>query len=408
MSVNKTFLNWFQGFELTSVGLPKYYENEIELVRDDKVSLYLGKDKYLRNGKIVFTTHRLLFTLKDERLSLRLEDVRSFDSKSGLISLSSPKAKVWLKALKPKGRPLPSGINLTNVSRSAAKAPPDPGYVMYSFHDSEMSMEKICAIMKKAILTKAWVSHEPEKPKKAVFSTRSAGIRGIMAQQKTKIADEKKTVTAAFKDLDALMGHAQKMVRMAEQFARSQEVKENQDEFDKMMADLGISNPVTKESAGQAYHQLLARQLAEFLMKPLERHGGMLSLVDVYCLYNRARGTELVSPKDLLDALSIMEKLRLPVKLRRFKSGVMIAQLASQDEEQRAKKVLELAVCKKLEGIDELELCTKLNISVQLGLEELLAAENQGLICRDSHLSGTKFYPNFFLDEDHLTLLTTS
>jgi len=407
MASNKAFLKWFQGFEMTSVGLPKYYENEIELVRDDDVSLYLGKDKYMRNGKVVFTTHRLLFAHKEARLALRLADVRNLDTKSGLISLSSPKVKVWLKALKPKGRPLPSGISLSNVSRSAAQAPPGPGYVMYSFHNSEMGMEKICEILNKAIRTKAWLSHVEEKTKKAAFSTRSAGIRGIMAQQKTKIAEEKKTVTVAFKDLDALMSHAQKMVRMAEQFARSQEVKENEDEFDKMMADLGISNPVTKESAGQAYHQLLARQLAQFLIKPLERNGGMLSLVDVYCIYNRARGTELVSPKDVLDALSIMQRLRLPVKLRRFKSGVMIAQLASQDEEQRAQKVLELTVSKKIEGIDELELCTKLNISVQLGLEELLAAENIGLICRDSHLSGTRFYPNFFLDEDHLTHLTT-
>jgi len=407
MAANNTFLEWFQNYELTSVGLPKYYNQEIELVRDNEVSLYLGKEKYLRNGKIVFTTHRLLFEHKQARLALPLVNVRSMDTKSGMIGLSSPKVKVWLRARKPKGRPIPSGISLTSTSRTLARAPPEPGYVMYSFHDSDLSMERICAIMKKALLSKAWESHEEKKPQKAEFSTRSAGLRGIIAQQKNKQADEQKTVKAAFKDLDALMIHAQKMVRMAEQFAKSQEMKENQDEFDKMMADLGISNPVTKESAGQAYHQLLARQLAEFLLKPLERNGGMLSLVDVYCLYNRARGTELVSPKDLLDALTIMARLRLPVKLRQFKSGVMVAQLASQDEERRAAKVLELTISKKTEGIDEMEVCKQLNLSVQLGLEELLASENQGLICRDSHLSGTRFYPNFFLEEEYLRLLTT-
>jgi len=407
MSSQKAFLEYFRTYDLTSVGLPKYFNKEIELVRDNDVSLYFGKDKYLRNGKIVFTTHRLLFEHKKARLALPLSDVRTMDVKSGMIGLSSPKVKAWLKVRRPKGRPLPTGMSLTSHSRVLAKGPPEPGYVMYSFHDSDLGMERICAIVKKAIMSKAWEAQEEEKPKKAEFSTRSAGIRGIIAQQKNKQADEQKTVKAAFKDLDALMDHAQKMVKMAEQFARSQEVKENQDEFDKMMADLGISNPVTKESAGQAYHQLLARQLAEFLLKPLERNGGMLSLVDVYCLYNRARGTELVSPKDLLDALAIMAKLRLPVKLRKFKSGVLVAQLASQDEEKRAGKVLELTVSKKTKGIDEMEVCKQLNLSVQLGLEELLAAENQGLICRDSHLSGTRFYPNFFLDEKYLRLLTT-
>lgn len=41
-------------------------------------------------------------------------------------------------------------------------------------------------------------------------------------------------------------------------------------------------------------------QLAEFLLVPLERAGGMMTLPDVFCLFNRARGTELVSPDDLL------------------------------------------------------------------------------------------------------------
>ena len=47
----------------------------------------------------------------------------------------------------------------------------------------------------------------------------------------------------------------------------------------------------------------LSRQLADFLEKPLQQSGGIMTLPDVYCLYNRARGTELVSPDDLLQAI---------------------------------------------------------------------------------------------------------
>jgi hypothetical protein len=32
-------------------------------------------------------------------------------------------------------------------------------------------------------------------------------------------------------------------------------------------------------------------QLADFVRIPLEKAGGMIALVDVYCLFNRARGT---------------------------------------------------------------------------------------------------------------------
>lgn len=46
-----------------------------------------------------------------------------------------------------------------------------------------------------------------------------------------------------------------------------------------------------------------AVQLADFLAPRVERAGGMMTLPDVYCLFNRARGAELVSPDDLLAAV---------------------------------------------------------------------------------------------------------
>lgn len=36
-----------------------------------------------------------------------------------------------------------------------------------------------------------------------------------------------------------------------------------------------------------------------------------MALTDVYCLLNRARGTELVSPDDLLAAARLMEQVRV-------------------------------------------------------------------------------------------------
>ena len=79
---------------------------------------------------------------------------------------------------------------------------------------------------------------------------------------------------------------------------------------------------MTRESAGSVFHTQLARELSECIAQPLQRAGhfsffiffvffflfcclyfvagGMLSLVDVYCFYNRARGVNLISPDDLL------------------------------------------------------------------------------------------------------------
>lgn len=56
-----------------------------------------------------------------------------------------------------------------------------------------------------------------------------------------------------------------------------------------LLLNMGISNPVTRHSAGTLYHQELARQLANFLRKQadLTARGGMVTLPDAYCLFNR-------------------------------------------------------------------------------------------------------------------------
>ena len=50
-------------------------------------------------------------------------------------------------------------------------------------------------------------------------------------------------------------------------------------------------------------------QLADFLTARVERAGGMMALPDVYCLFNRARGTELISPDDLLQVAAQPQSL---------------------------------------------------------------------------------------------------
>jgi ESCRT-II complex subunit VPS36 len=46
----------------------------------------------------------------------------------------------------------------------------------------------------------------------------------------------------------------------------------------------------------------LAREIEKFAFNILDKFGGVLALVDLYCMYNRARGTALISPEDLIIA----------------------------------------------------------------------------------------------------------
>lgn len=58
----------------------------------------------------------------------------------------------------------------------------------------------------------------------------------------------------------------------------------------------------------------------------------MMTLTDVYCRVNRARGLELLSPEDLLNASRQLASLDLPIVLRVFDSGVMVLQVRSHDD----------------------------------------------------------------------------
>ena len=53
----------------------------------------------------------------------------------------------------------------------------------------------------------------------------------------------------------------------------------------------------------------------------------MMTVTDVYCFFNRARGTELISPEDLYRSCVLFDELQLPVRLRKFDSGVLVVQL---------------------------------------------------------------------------------
>lgn len=63
-------------------------------------------------------------------------------------------------------------------------------------------------------------------------------------------------------------------------------------------------------------------QLGDFLAPQLVKSGGMMTLPDVYCLFNRARGAELVSPDDLLQAAAQLPDVGADLQLHTLPSGV--------------------------------------------------------------------------------------
>ena len=182
----------------------------------------------------------------------------------------------------------------------------------------------------------------------------------------------------------------------------------------------GSSN--SNSSVNREYYELTARQVADFLIPKLRRGmddgtgssvGGMMSLTDVYCLYNRARGTNLLSPEDLRQACSLLNELNIGLCQRIFPSGITVVQLqdytlASSNNNNNASSssnnntiqqtILNACPCTALEASHVLKL------SPLLATEQLEEAERLGWLCRDiscisstSSLTTITFYPNKFV-----------
>jgi len=245
------------------------------------------------------------------------------------------------------------------------------------------------------------------------FSTNSAGIQGIVRKVKASQAADDRTAEEAFKDLSALMKRAQEIVALADKFSKSKEASDGsaseKESFTALLHNMGIPSPVTRQSAGAAYHVQLSRQLADFLTVPLNAAGGMLALVDVYCAFNRARGTELISPDDLTHACELFGQLGIPLRLRRFElSGVLCVQQTALTDAATSQRIV--ATLAKLRaqtpqspsgaagevGVTELQLSQQLGISLVLAKQQLLVAEQLQVVVRDESREGLRFFTNIF------------
>ncbi|KAK3809555.1 MAG: EAP30/Vps36 family-domain-containing protein [Benniella sp.] len=278
---------------------------------------------------------------------------------------------------------------------------------MWNFH----------TLLKAALAARAWESKPKPRPvdtQNQLSSLQSSstsspiikvgGISGIMRSVETNQKATDDTLSQAFRDLQGLMDKAAEMVHLAESISNrvaKSDTMNNEETatFKTYLLSMGISAPVTRDTAGAVFHKELARELVEFILPIVERDfEGTMSLMDVYCLFNRARGVELVSPKDLHTACQLFPDLNLPLRLRKFDSGLLVIQTMARysDDEVSASITKRIQDLPPGVGLTAVELAGAIQISVALAQEQLLMTEARGLICRDEAVEGLRFYDNLF------------
>lgn len=251
---------------------------------------------------------------------------------------------------------------------------------------------------------------------------KTVGIAGLEQRGLEMRRNNELVIGSAFEDLEALMASAKEIVALAESFSRQANGggASSSSETSALASQLGLVT--TKDIVGggggsneSLYLSELSRNLAEFLTDDaravLRRAGGIISLVDLWAIFNRARGgVELVSPMDFERAARLWEELKLPVRLRTFKSGVMVVQGRDRTDETTIKALLGWmqdlhGVPPEREvpwdwqefgrGVTSRDVAERFGWSIGVAEEELEMAEERGVLCREEGIEGLKFWENF-------------
>jgi ESCRT-II complex subunit VPS36 len=252
-----------------------------------------------------------------------------------------------------------------------------------------------------------------------------AGIAGLERRGQAMRKNNELVIGSAFEDLEALMASAKEIVAIAERFARQVQpggggsTASETALLAESASQLGLIT--TKDIVGTSgggdslYLSELARNLAEFLTDDrrgvLKRAGGIMSLVDLWAIFNRARGgVELVSPTDFEKAVDLWEKLGLPVRLRTFKSGVKVVQSRDRTDESTIRALMtwmkdlhEFPPDREVlwdwhefgRGVTAMDVAERFGWSIGVAEEELEMAEERGVLCREEGIEGLKFWENF-------------
>uniref|UniRef100_A0A1J3IRH5 Vacuolar protein-sorting-associated protein 36 n=1 Tax=Noccaea caerulescens TaxID=107243 RepID=A0A1J3IRH5_NOCCA len=407
----------FENAEVTMSGRPVLRRNEVECFLLSSVDLDSEDDPprftALRSGNLILTTHRLIWIPSQSNAA-----VPSSVPLAAITHIFSHK-----KSIK----------SMFHSPRIRFQA--DPGSVVVTIvFRGKGDFDGLLTKFWECWRGRAWEAEEEMRESETSRSgsgtvaqglygndgaVRMVGLAGILRKEQEQWESTDKSLQDAFQDLNALMSKAKEMVSLAEKMRQKllsapssqngstdDEEMGSKEEMQQWMLSVGIISPVTKESAGALYHQELSRQLADFVRIPLEQAGGMISLTDMYYHFNRARGTELISPDDLWQACTLWEKFDVPVMLRKFDSGVMVIQNKSHSDEEVMSRIRMLVT--KMEtlrtGVTASDAALTLKIAPAMAKEHLLTAETKGLLCRDMSPDGLRFYFNLFPEIDPTNL----
>eukprot|EP00435_Cladocopium_sp_Y103_P031731 s1543_g8.t1 len=235
-----------------------------------------------------------------------------------------------------------------------------------------------------------------------------AGLQRLLNNQASKQQATGATLDVALADLDSLRRHAADAAKAAKQVVSGLSKpagyeggsSEVDSDVSKLLEDFGLlqaDGSTISMSGGQKKDDIVA-DVAKVSAAALEKKGtGALLLAhDVFCLVNRARGTALVSPEEVIKALRTCSKPGGPLRMRKLGSaGAVAVALARTSDADMDVPLLQLLEDAPLSAF---RVSIELKITATEARYLLQDAEKRAVIVRDDAPECVYFYRNFFND----------
>ena len=221
-----------------------------------------------------------------------------------------------------------------------------PKYGQIKFSDNKADMDKSYEFLKKGIEAKEYeMSHKPKQPQNQMgmavpnFMTQQPkatglGMDRVKNMMRGKLENQKQMIEGSFTDINTLRQNAEQMIAIASQIrnkiANNPNNKSENDEINKVLSNIGFVDPITKEVAGSEYYVKLGEQINHFFMDYFTKNPKTkaLTLIDAYCLYNRARTGNTISPKDMRQAIKQLTdgKVLHDIIIKNFNNEMIVIQ----------------------------------------------------------------------------------
>jgi ESCRT-II complex subunit VPS36 len=231
----------------------------------------------------------------------------------------------------------------------------------------------------------------------------------IQNLMRKKIDNQNKMISGSFNDIQSLRENAEAMISLAQQIraklstsqANNNEKASQAAEINSVLSKIGFVDPVTKEVAGSDYYIKLAEQINLYFTDYFKKNPDIkvITLIDAYCIYNRARGGNTISPKDMTQAINNFHKVAGQIQIKNFNKEMIVLHTNEFSNENLINLITNYMNENKQDYIDLNSLSKIINVKNVL-LETILIEDllNNGLLLIDEFDLDVRYYLNKILN----------